>query len=587
MPKLNLTLVFNFDYNKFMFNIFKTYFKKIFNFGKKVFIVLFTFFAIVSLFIYFINKDKPKSTVNLIEKNRHEIYQLINDEKLNQTKEGKILIAVYRGMLCGLIGEACTNNPADGDKNFNHSLFGFMTNLIVLPYANPPASGVYWAYSGLENAGFISKTYAAEGIGFASIKSIMSLWKVLRDISFMILVLILIAIGFMIMFRMKINPQTVISVENSLPKIVISLLLITFSFAIAGFLIDLMYVVIILAISIFSSTNIGMLKPDNQSELLKDYLSGGFGQLWPPGATFLNLLSTGSNLLNILGDTVKAWLFAGIGVILSLYFTNAFMNLNFMKSLSESLSFENVNIGVATVNLGLGSFFAGIIRVIFFVLLSYLLSPIALPAIIGLLVGLTIVFLMFRIFFILLTTYLKIVFYIVISPLLLLLEAIPGKNAFASWFRNLLAEILTFPLVIIVFLIGHAIMTQSTGSNFWVPPFLYSINPSIFPTLIGLGIVLITPDLIKSFKESLGAKGIGIEIGLGTFFGGVGAGWAGAKTGLGMFTSFTQAPFIGPWLQQQAKKEGPLAKVLKNMLGESQAERFAQKLKDLGFGQTK
>jgi hypothetical protein len=529
-------------------------FKKIFSVAKKLILVLSVYLIVSSLFFYFINKDKPKQTINLIEKNRQEIYQLINNEKLNQTKEGKILIAVYRGMLCSLIGETCTNNPADGDKNFNHSLFGFMTNLIVLPYVNPPASGVYWAYSSLQNAGFIPKTYAAEGIGFASIKPVMSLWKVLRDISFMVLVLILITIGFMIMFRMKINPQTVISIENALPKIVVSLLLITFSFAIAGFLIDLMYVLIILAISIFSSTNIGILNPSNESELFKNYITGDLGQLWPPGTSFVSWI-TGSNLINILGETVQLWLFAGIGVILSLFFTNTFMNLNFMKSLSESLSLENVNIGVATVNIGLGKFFAGIIKTIFFVLLFLIISPLLLPIIISFFVGLTIVFLMFRIFFILLTTYLKIIFYIVISPLLLLLEAIPGKSAFTSWFKNLLAEILTFPLVIIIFLVGYVIMTQSTGSNFWVPPFLYSIDPAVFPTLIGLGLVLITPDLIKNFKESLGAKGLGVDIGIGTFFGSIGMVWSGTTQGAGMFGSLQQMPVVGSLIKNKLKEK--------------------------------
>jgi len=50
--------------------------------------------------------------------------------------------------------------------------------------------------------------------------------------------------AFMIMFRVRISPQTVITVQSALPKIIFTLILITFSYAIAGFLIDLMYVVI-------------------------------------------------------------------------------------------------------------------------------------------------------------------------------------------------------------------------------------------------------------------------------------------------------------------------------------------------------
>ena len=233
-----------------MFSFYLSGFKKIFSIAKKVILVVTVFFVVISLFMYFINRDKPRLTYDPIKKNREEIYKVINDKKLQKTKEGRISIALYRTSLCGIMGEGCTNNPKDGDKNFQNSMVGFMTNLIVLPYANPPASGLYWAYSGLQNSGFIPKTYAAEGIGFGALKPFINLWKIFRDLSYMLLVLVLIAIGFMIMFRMKLNPQTVISIESALPKIVLSLLLITFSFPIAGFLIDLMYVIIAIIIGV-------------------------------------------------------------------------------------------------------------------------------------------------------------------------------------------------------------------------------------------------------------------------------------------------------------------------------------------------
>ena len=215
--------------------------KPAFNIFKKVLLVVIVYFAVISLFSYFIGKDKltlaPK--VNPIERNRAEIYKTINDKELNKTQEGKLTILIYRGMMCSMMGEACTNNPADADKNYGKSFLGFVSNLIVLPFANPPASGVAWAYSGLADAGFVKKSLAAEGIGMGSIQPFAKIWKIFRDVTYLLLVVVLIAIGFMVMFRTKINPQTVISVENSLPKIIISLILITFSFAIAGFFIDL------------------------------------------------------------------------------------------------------------------------------------------------------------------------------------------------------------------------------------------------------------------------------------------------------------------------------------------------------------
>jgi hypothetical protein len=116
-----------------------------------------------------------------------------------------------------------------------------------------------------------------------------------------------------------------------------------------------------------------------------------------------------------------------------------------------------------------------------------------------------------------------------------------------------LGELATFPLVVIVILLGNLIITtanvfhwSAVGVNqFWTPPFLYNINQQAWQFLIGYGIVLILPDLIKLFKESIGAKGMGVEIGLGTFFAGAGAAWGGGMGALQQFSSLVQVPGIG------------------------------------------
>ena len=572
-----------------MFSFYFLGFKKILGFLKKAFIVLAVYFIVISLFLHFINKDKPKVTFNPVEKNRQEIYKVINDPKLKNTKEGQITIALYRVMLCGLIGEACTDNPKDGDKNFDHSLFGFVANLIILPYANPPASGVYWAYSGLQNAGFFPKTYAAEGIGFAAIKPFMSIWNVFRKISYMLLVLVLIAIGFMIMFRAKINPQTVISVENSLPKIVVALLLITFSFPIAGFLIDLMYVVIALSISILAEANSSL----NVGQLQRDYLTASPGTLldklfflddklinnYPELKLFTEVfkpfgfatglinflvktINIGNNLLVIFPDAIRGLLDLA-ALIFSLWGAVKFGN--FASIFAQPT--EDIGAQALTFGIQLGKLPTGFVKIIGITVVFFIVIIIAMPLIIGLLVALTLLFLFFRIFFILLTSYIKILLYILLSPLVLILEAIPGKNTFSSWFKNLLGELAAFPLVVIVILLGNLIITTTNvflwpavGVNqFWTPPFLYNVNQQVWQFLIGYGIVLILPDLIKLFKESIGAKGIGVEIGLGTFFGGVGAAWGGGMGALQQFSSLVQVPGIGNLITNL----GPVGKWIK------------------------
>src|SRR6266404_8684586 len=94
------------------------------------------------------------------------------------------------------------------------------------------------------------------GFGYTAalgiIPDIQNAWNQIRDVSYAIFVFVIIIFAFMIMFRIKISPQVIISVQSALPKIAIALVLVTFSYAIAGFLIDIMYVVIGIMALIFS-----------------------------------------------------------------------------------------------------------------------------------------------------------------------------------------------------------------------------------------------------------------------------------------------------------------------------------------------
>lgn len=539
--------------------------KKVLNISKKVFLVIAVYFTIISLFLYFINKNKLpiKAENNLIEKNRQEIYKIINDKKINSSKQGKLSIALYRATMCGMIGESCTDNPADGDKNFDKSTFGFISKVISLPYTHPPASGIYWVYSGLQNAGFIPKTYAAEGIGLAAIKPFNKLWQSFRDISYMLLVIVLIAIGFMVMFRMKLNPQTVITVENALPRIVISLLLITFSYAIAGFLIDLMYLIISVIIVLMSNLDIpgSIYVPAKKLELLNKFSGGNFTNIFffP-----FNIMKVGNSLINIFPASTSFILRRVVGGVIGFTLSKLFYD-NFLKGLLEGLN----NVSAATFGIGQIPGIIGWFIVLFLALLFF--AGIGMPLLFGLLVLFTIVFLLFRILFLLVTTYIQILIMIIFAPIFLIFEAIPGKSAFSYWIKNLFANLLTFPVVVILILVGGMIMTvaEQMSGNLWSPPFLYGFDTTSFSTLVGLGIILLIPDFVRTTKELLGVKDLPFQIGLGTFFGGATAAWGGVQGGVGLFTSLTQMPGLGLWLQQQADKGGFMSKIMPPTMQES------------------
>lgn len=517
-------------------------FEKSLGFTKKAILVLAVYFLVISLFSFFINKDKSafKTEGDPIKNNRAEIYKVINDKKMNSTKEGKLSIIIYKSLMCNMIGEACSDNPQDADADYKKSVFGFIGGLLAYPYANPPASGVYWAYSGLSSAGFIPKSYAAEGVGFAAISPYVNIWKIFRDVSYMLLVMVLIGIGFMIMFRMKMNAQTVVSVENSLPKIVVSLILITFSFAIAGFMIDMMYVIVGLVISVLSNNPAGGTFYDANT-FKNNFMGAKAGDLW--GHIRVGLSPTqsigyfiGESMLQIMPTEINIALRSTAGLIAVILSSGI---VNFIAGLFAGMLNAIDVLGNSLGNL-LQPFLGIPIALVLYPFIFVFIAFHAFPAIFSVLILFSIAFLFLRIILLLFSSYLKLVITIILAPFLLLFEAVPGRNAFKFWIMNLIGNLIAFPITIGILLLGYIIVNDpSTPALTARLPYLYGLDNNSFRVLVGMGLIFLIPDLIKVFKELLGIKDLPISIGLGTFFGGVSAGTAGATSLLGQFGSIS------------------------------------------------
>jgi len=553
-----------------------------FSWVKKAFLVFAVYIVVVTLFLHFINKDSIViDNKRVIEQNRQEIFKTINNPKLTSTKQGKISVAIFRSFMCGMIGEACTNNPFDGDKMISKSLVGKLSQLIALPLVTPQASGIFWVSDGLQNAGFIPKTYAAEGTGFAAIKPFMNIWKVFRDVSYLILVLVIITIGFMIMFRAKINPQTVISVENSLPRIVVSLILITFSFAIAGFLIDLMYALILIGIAILGNRNNFF----NIAEFQNKYINANFQHLSNiafPAGIFNGLRQLSDSLFAIIPYVINQMMrviLGGVGVFLAINYIERPLVTNIINTISEFGGDGTIPVlGQALTSFELVAKLALIPAIAIF---GFVLGYVILPLVIFVLVSLTYVYLLFRIFFLLFSTYIKILILIIFAPIILLINAFPGKNMFGFWFKQLFVNLLTFPIVIILMITTYVIVNIIPASGkIWTPPLLTELNPQAFTIMLGMGIFFMIPDLVKMIKESLGVKDLPVSFNLGTFFTGAGAAWGGAQAGVGQFTSLTQMPFLGRTiLNQLSSGTGILGKIGPNVLPPTVGEQVVQALK--------
>jgi len=137
-------------------------------------------------------------------------------------------------------------NPISYENNSPTSALAFVTS-------SPISSTAYFRDIG-QRLNIIPEANAqTTGFGFQAASSVLELWKISRNIAYILIIFVMIIMAFMIMFRVKLSPQVVISVQSALPKVFITLILITFSYAIAGFMIDLMYVVIGLLAAILTS----------------------------------------------------------------------------------------------------------------------------------------------------------------------------------------------------------------------------------------------------------------------------------------------------------------------------------------------
>jgi len=233
---------------------------------EKTVIFAFTFFC---LSVFFSNSTQAFSTPS------DASYQLQFEQAVYQTEEMNLQSYVYETMkaIAGSVVTkitGCLSCDEEGRKQ-NPGLVMNIGSLVATAYANPPASGKQYLAYLQEKMDIIQPAYAQESAGFRAMEKVLPVWTAFRNISYVFFALILVLIGFAIMFRVKISPQAVITIQSALPKIVVALILITFSYAIVGLLIDLMYVLTHLMISIFASIPlIGDWKVQNLYDLVNE-----------------------------------------------------------------------------------------------------------------------------------------------------------------------------------------------------------------------------------------------------------------------------------------------------------------------------
>jgi len=356
------------------------------------------------------------------------------------------------------------------DEGVNHKLgasaVGTIGNLIAAMYTHPPASSVeYFADLG-KNLGIVKPAYAQAGVGFQGLTPILPLWKAFRNVAYVFFTIVFIAVGLAIMFRVKLNPQTVISIQNAIPRIVVALILVTFSYAIAGLLIDLIYILTGLAISVLAAAGL----PSQEA--------------WE----FLH------------SKTQPATVMSAFNLVM------AGNPWGFLESLASALAIPaGIGILIGGIVGALAGASGGILGILGGGAAGAVGGALGVSALIILILSIILLWAMFKLFLTLLKSYVQIIIGIIFAPLQIMTGVLPGAQmGFGSWLRNLISNIFVFPAAAIFLLIG-TILVSTANPLRWAPP-LMGLAGNAMQLLIGFGILLMSPKVADMVKEALQVK---------------------------------------------------------------------------------
>ncbi len=435
-------------------------------------------------------------------------------------------------------------------------------DMIGATYNIPLSSTHYGGYLA-ENFGISQNAYA-QGVGFAGLKPILKLWEVFRDITYFLFLIVFIVLGLGIMFRLNLDARSVMTIQNQLPRIIVALVLITLSYAIVGFLVDTMYVLMYLIINIFDSRALATIPSIDTNPINAVGGLGGINAITEPVATGAgNALGgifdgnlgggLGNFLTKALGGIIGGSAGAGIGKLLGgigglvLGGVAAFLALpTGGASLALIPAIMAVSAGVgsgalagSTIGSLVGGAAGGAIGVAtagsFIKLVAFLIAY--------LVILIAVLSALFRTWIMLIKAFIMVLVGTIFAPFWILAGILPGVGGgIGSWLRMIIANLAAFPTVLLLFLIGKSIQEQAFSSpqEILIPPFVGELgdNPaSGFASIIGLGVVLIMPEALNIVKSALKAPDTGGLIGgmgksLGVGSGVVGGAFGGIRKSL-------------------------------------------------------
>jgi hypothetical protein len=374
---------------------------------------------------------------------------------------------------------------------------------------NPPASGIQYIANTWGNV--LGKPAYAQGYGFNGIEFLLPLWKAARNIIYILSSIVFVIIGLMIILRIKISPQAVVTIQSAIPTVITTLILVTFSYAIAGLLIDISNIILGIVISILFNT----IQPDLTNNLfdlsttlknIPNEMDSIIGQTQGMQEyinsekifNFKNLIDSSMLTLKSLSLTAAPqwYSFLMLGGMIGTAITGIFIG-----------SFSNTVENVAMTN-SVGS-------------LVGIIGGLLLPIIFAIMIGVWLI----KLWFGLVKIYITIIFKIISAPLEIGMGIFPNsKIGFSSWLLDIFANIMVFPIITIFLIVLNLIkisLFDTTIENVWAPGIIWSLPGgfvttsilSSFISMAGLALISKLPEMIPQYIFMIKPSPFGAAIG--------------------------------------------------------------------------
>jgi hypothetical protein len=385
-----------------------------------------------------------------------------------ETFDFQSLIGVFSGLVT--MGVGCLSPQCP--KELKTGVVSKLNDSILGLYSAPPASGVYYAQDMIQHMNPVQPAYAQQaGVGFSVMQPFLNMWRAVRNVTYLLFVLGIVALGFMVMFRRRISPQAVMTVQAAMPRIIIALIFITFSYAIVGFVIDLMYVLFGLLVWGLDPTGNGIYSGhDSAATLFNNFVSADIGRA--NGFIFGHGVQ---GALDIIGSNNTAT--------------------------SYAMAAGLAGIGFAVLSI----VFSGGIGAI-------ALSATLIPFLLGLVFAF--IFFLFKVLLTVARAYLNLIIFTIFAPIIILFSALSGKGIWDGWLKNVVANVLVFLVIGVIIMLTEVLRWQidAAGTNVWGPPYVGNGQGGLLNGIIALGAIMAIPSVPDIINQFMNIRPVNVQL---------------------------------------------------------------------------